>query len=138
MDQLKDRLQKALALSGKTQADLARHCGVTPASVADWFSSETKNMKSVPLLLAAELLNVRPLWLARGQPPMLTRYGEIAPASVVQAKESRSDEWPFRFITPARWMRLPPIDRARIETFADATLQAWEARHPDKSNGTSG
>lgn len=39
-----------------------------------------------------------------------------------------ASKWPFKNIAEARWLTLPASERQRIETFADATMQAWEAR----------
>lgn len=81
MDTLAQRMQKALDAKSAThnkvftQADLARHCGVKGPSVSDWFTGETKKLKSETLLLAADFLEVSPQWLATGRPPMLA--GEV-------------------------------------------------------------
>ncbi|QWA52917.1 sulfurtransferase [Pseudomonas amygdali pv. lachrymans] len=50
-----------------SQAALARACGVTAPSVNDWVSGKTKTIEGQNLLLAADFLQVVPLWLATGK-----------------------------------------------------------------------
>nr|WP_189666761.1 S24 family peptidase [Pseudomonas amygdali] len=50
-----------------SQAALARACGVTAPSVNDWVSGKTKTIEGQNLLLAADFLQVLPLWLATGK-----------------------------------------------------------------------
>lgn len=138
MSTLADRLTLALKAHGGTQAELARACQVKPPSVADWFSGETKSLKGLSLLRAAAFLHVDALWLATGEGEMRPSAPGVRAPAPAPVMEGPSADWPFRFITPKRWRDLPSTERARVETFADATLQAWEARNPDKSNGTAG
>lgn len=72
MRTISERLQIALdAMTPRgSQADLMRACGVSNASVSNWFSGKTKSIKGLNLLLAAEYLGVRPIWLAAGTGPM--------------------------------------------------------------------
>lgn len=46
--------------------DLAKACGVAPASVSDWRNGETQTIEGLNLIKAAEFLNVRAKWLADG------------------------------------------------------------------------
>lgn len=135
---LAQRLTLALKAHGGSQAELARACQVKPPSVADWFSGETKALKGLSLLRAAAFLHVEALWLATGEGSMNPTATEARASAPSPVMEGPSPDWPFRIITPKRWSSLPVTERARVETFADATLQAWEARNPDKSNGTVG
>ena len=65
------RINKALREAGDvTHADLARVCGISSASVSNWFTGETKSLKGPNLLAAASLLRVSPHWLAEGRGPM--------------------------------------------------------------------
>lgn len=71
MTSLATRLQKALAQKPDgSQAELARHCKTSAASVSNWFTGETKTLKAQSLVLAAEYLSVRPRWLLDGRGPM--------------------------------------------------------------------
>lgn len=62
---MKDRIAEASAgLPRGWQADLARHCGVKPPSVAEWRSGKTKELTGSNLLLAADYFKVSPKWLS--------------------------------------------------------------------------
>lgn len=62
---LKDRIAEASeGLPRGWQADLARHCGVKPPSVAEWRSGKTKELTGSNLLLAADFFKVSPKWLS--------------------------------------------------------------------------
>ncbi|WP_235667984.1 helix-turn-helix domain-containing protein, partial [Pseudomonas amygdali] len=68
MSTFKERLKLAMAGPPKvSQAALARACGVTAPSVNDWVSGKTKTIEGQNLLLAADFLQVVPLWLATGK-----------------------------------------------------------------------
>lgn len=67
MTTLAERVREALARYPKlSQADLARAAEVSPASVSDWLSGETKSMKADKLRLAAEFLGCDRDWLGFG------------------------------------------------------------------------
>lgn len=63
---LKDRLSQALAASGEKKIELARFCGVSHPSVANWFNGRTKELSSVHALKAAQFLGVSVTWLTTG------------------------------------------------------------------------
>lgn len=68
MSTFKERLKLAMAGPPKvSQAALARACGVKAPSVNDWVSGKTKTIEGQNLLLAADFLQVAPLWLATGK-----------------------------------------------------------------------
>lgn len=67
---LGDRLRQALAKANKKPAHLAAACEVSAASVSDWLSGETKNLKGPNLYSAARFLDVNAEWLATGEGPM--------------------------------------------------------------------
>lgn len=64
---LGERVKQALA--GRSQAALARACGVKPPSVNDWVTGKTKTIEGAHLLNAASFLGVSPKWLAEGIGP---------------------------------------------------------------------
>jgi transcriptional regulator with XRE-family HTH domain len=70
---LKARLKLALSHDGKkrTQAELARACGIKPPSVSSWFSGETLSLEGENLVRAAGYLGVNPHWLAIGEGQMV-------------------------------------------------------------------
>lgn len=76
---LADRLTRALAESGLTQAELARACGVKPPSVSGWLSGKSKFLRGENLLSAAAALGVRQQWLATGDGPMKDDSSTTAP-----------------------------------------------------------
>ena len=140
MQSLAARLTSALdAKTGATQAALARACNVTPASVADWFSGETKTIKAGPLLRAAKYLDVEPLWLLEGSGPrtrdspdgLYTAHME----SSVEEPRAIYNLWPFT-ADREQFDHLPPDDRARVDGFISATVSAHLARTPQKKRRT--
>jgi transcriptional regulator with XRE-family HTH domain len=143
MRALKDRLEWAMDRAGLSQADLARACRVKPPSVTNWLNGETRTLKAGPAVRAALALGVQPLWLIDGEGPRevestgTAAYVAYAAAAPPAAHE-RDEPWPFRNISATRWHALPNLDRQRIETFIEATLQAWEARDDPKSLGVAG
>ena len=69
MSTLAERMSEALKESGMTQRELARACGVSPASVNNWLSGQTKSLKAATAHRAAEALKVSALWLSEGIGP---------------------------------------------------------------------
>lgn len=79
MNTLAERIRKALDESGGvTQADIARACGISTASVNNWFTGATKSLKGENLLRAAAILKVSPTWLSSGK-------GNMHPGGAVYA-----------------------------------------------------
>lgn len=70
MSTLSSRLKLALRDAGMTQADLARACGISRASVADQVTGATKSMRASTAAKAARALGVRVEWLINGIGPM--------------------------------------------------------------------
>lgn len=112
-----ERLLQCIADRGATQADVARHAGISAASVSDWATGKTQagHVKAEPLLRAAAYLQVHPLWL-------LTGIGQRAPAapSVVMLPAAEPPArygpgWPFARIDPARLLALSAQERAQLE-----------------------
>lgn len=78
---LADRIK--LALEGppkKTQAALAKACGVSAPSVNGWTSGESKTLEAANLLKAAAFLEVSPKWLAEGVGPMRQNSSVVPPS----------------------------------------------------------
>lgn len=68
---LSERLKEAMKGPPKvTGRALAKACGVSPPSVSDWLTGNSKSMDGPNLIAAAEYLKVRPKWLAEGIGPM--------------------------------------------------------------------
>lgn len=64
------RLAEAFRRSSLKKADIARACGISRASVSDWFTGATKEVTGPNLVALAGALNVNPRWLATGKGPM--------------------------------------------------------------------
>lgn len=61
-----DRIQWAIQRSGKAKKTIATECGVTPASVSQWLSGETKALRPDSLFALAKATGVDPEWLGTG------------------------------------------------------------------------
>lgn len=61
-----DRIQWAIQRSGKAKKLIAKECGVTPASVSQWLSGETKALRPDSLFALAKATGVDPEWLGTG------------------------------------------------------------------------
>ena len=72
MSTLAERMKKALLVSGISQQELAKACGVTHSSVSFWVSGKTKALKAESANKAAACLGVSPRWLAEGVGEMKT------------------------------------------------------------------
>lgn len=103
------------------QADLARACKVKPPSVHAWFSGETKKLQAMPLLDAAEFLNVSPRWLATGRGPMRPSLHMVAEPS------ARYDIWPMSRLSREEYFSLPLKQREQIEQYALLIYRDWHA-----------
>ena len=71
MTSLADRFSYALSEAKKKRSDLsksvlAKHCGVRPSTVTDWFSGKTQTISRPYGEKAAELLSVSASWLIAG------------------------------------------------------------------------
>jgi hypothetical protein len=76
---LGDRVKRALEGPPKrSQAALAKACGVHPVSVNDWVHDRTQRIEGAHLLNAAAFLGVNPRWLADGLGPMRSPSSEGA------------------------------------------------------------
>lgn len=95
--ELKDRMAKAIQRSGKTKAELARHCGVTRPAVSKWCNGNSKSIDAALAVKAATFLGVSAEWLATGRgelPPEGDPVGAIydedeVPAGYVNVPEYR-------------------------------------------------
>lgn len=66
-ERVAEALEQAQAIAPyKNKAGLAKHCGIRPSSVTDWFSGKTKTIGYKHAILAAEYLQVSASWLADG------------------------------------------------------------------------
>jgi phage repressor protein C with HTH and peptisase S24 domain len=64
-----ERLRYAINKRGVTATDLARACGIKPASVSGWTSGDTKTMEAGNALRVSEYLQINLPWLLLNHPP---------------------------------------------------------------------
>jgi phage repressor protein C with HTH and peptisase S24 domain len=64
-----ERLQEALAESGMTQTELASRVGVSSASVSDWLSGKSKDIKGSHAYKIERALNISLAWLFDNEGP---------------------------------------------------------------------
>ncbi|MBL0720210.1 helix-turn-helix domain-containing protein [Piscinibacter sp. Jin2] len=121
MSSLADRLKRALARKpGTSQAGLAAYCGVKAPSVSQWFSGETKTLKSSSLRKAAEYLGCSRDWLETG---LGLPEWEGTIASSPTAEEPRPDydsDWPFKSFNASDIRALPADQLQMIESYIRA------------------
>ncbi len=148
MSTLSTRLAEALEAAQltapyKNKAGLAKHCGLSPSSMTDWFSGKTKAINYKHALRAAEYLGVNASWLAEGIGAMRSTSvqvyedtGEgaalpdpnyiVIPQYHVQASAGPGNENPvfeevdgkeYGFIKPRSWFQLHQINPENCKTF---------------------
>lgn len=64
-----ERIARAIALSGKRKGQIAEECGVSPSSVTQWISGESKSLKPENLFALASATGFSAQWLAVGEGP---------------------------------------------------------------------
>lgn len=117
MSNLAQRLEKALSHSpGKTQAGLARACGIKPPSVSDWMHGKTKSVEGSNLIKASEYLGVRSKWLATGLGPMTATQTIGTIEAREDAKIYEINQWPFKTIDSATWQKLTDQQKTTVES----------------------
>lgn len=78
METLSERVQRAMVKRGQpSQADLARACKVTTASVSDWITGKTKSLSARTARLAAAYFGCDRDWIGQGigQPNWIESHG---------------------------------------------------------------
>lgn len=114
METLGERLEKALAASEKTQTELAAALGISKASVSDWITGKTKNIRMANLVTAAKILDVRTEWLASGKGEMRASgltADEQRLLSLFRRMDSERQEETLRYAAYARTIsNSAPID----------------------------
>ena len=91
-ESFKTRLRWALEshVPPVTQAELARHLGISIQAVSQWMSGLTKSPRRAVLARAANYLNVRLEWLAYARGPM--RASDVAATDATQPPSSGARE----------------------------------------------
>jgi phage repressor protein C with HTH and peptisase S24 domain len=88
MSTLQERIAEvAKDLPRGWKAQLARHCNVSPPSVSDWTTGQTKTLVGSNLLKASEFFGVHPDWLASGKRPKYLNAQEVGGGAISIAKD---------------------------------------------------
>ena len=82
MNTWNERLAYALAIRGKSAADLSKGIGVRAPSISEWLNSQTREMTARNLLLVSKFLSVNPFWLILGEGQMDDTQNPIAAAKL--------------------------------------------------------
>jgi phage repressor protein C with HTH and peptisase S24 domain len=93
-----DRLRIAIEKRGVTATEVARACGIKPASVSGWTSGDTKTMEASNALRVSEYLKINLQWLLLNQPPSGlddVASGQIAVMQTTASYNARSVEVPL-------------------------------------------
>ena len=102
-------------------ADFARQCTVSSATISDWINDKigANNVKAAPLLRAAAVLEVNPMWLLMGS-------GRRDPASptvlTVEQPRGAYSHWPFERVPPEKYYALPREIQLGIQMMIDGVL----------------
>lgn len=76
-----DRIREAVEASGKKKKEIAKECGVSPPSISQWITGETKNIKPDNLFALSRATGYSAEWLATGRGEKLIRVDEAHRAS---------------------------------------------------------
>lgn len=74
MPTLADRVKEAIEISGVSVSAIAERCGITPQSVYQWISGETKEIDGGNLVELAELTGYEARWIAKEAGPKKRIY----------------------------------------------------------------
>ncbi|MDU8542931.1 helix-turn-helix domain-containing protein [Pseudomonas amygdali] len=108
-----------------SQAALARACGVTAPSVNDWVSGKTKTIEGQNLLLAADFLQVLPLWLATGKGRMRKTDAADEDSSQLSGEQSNFE----MTAQPDRMYRYPVVSTVAAGAWSEAVEPGFSDRY---------
>lgn len=83
-----DRLKAARDRAKISNTVIARHCGISDASVSDWMSGKTKQISAEHLLSTCKLLGVSPFFVMLGEEDAMTTVGAVASDTNINATET--------------------------------------------------
>lgn len=112
--ELRDRLEEALRISGKSRVALAEEIGVTVASVSHWMLGKVQTIRGPTAARIEAATGVRATWLMTGQGPKLVNESQNGWNAAVGAS-------PIPCITPslaAAWPDEP-------NPYAQGNTPAW-------------
>ncbi|UBZ00229.1 helix-turn-helix domain-containing protein [Pseudomonas cannabina pv. alisalensis] len=114
-----------------SQAALARACGVTAPSVNDWVSGKTKTIEGQNLLLAADFLQVAPLWLATGKGRMRKTDTADEDSSQFSGEQSNVE----MAEQPTRMYRYPVVSEVAAGAWAEV-VEPYPNGYSDRYEAT--
>lgn len=106
-----DRLKHALQLADMKPAELARRCHVSTATVSDWRSGETKQLKAENADKICKVLNLSQSWLLHGKGEMTINQD----TAVKQVSESTAEY----NLSPRLKAILPELDQEGLNKLDD-------------------
>lgn len=112
---------------------LAKACGVKPASVSGWLSGKSKSMEGSNLLAAARLLNVDPDWLATGV-GRKERFTGVA-QELARYDIHHAGSWPFHTVSLAEVNDLTQFELGQVEGFIKGLRPSARPDDRKSSNG---
>lgn len=124
MSTLAQRMKEAIDDAKVIPADVARACHITPTSVSNWLTGETKSLKAATAMRAAEFLGVNQMWLAEGRGPKRPTDAYLPPeSSNVSAGPGRLSRVPLiSSVQAGMWTEI-------IDHFQPGEAEAWLECH---------
>lgn len=94
---LSTRIKEAIAVTGKTQADIARETGISQSAINQWLSGRTKALKADSAIALEKATGVRAAWIAKGVGPKLLEQSPTvnAPLPVLLVSWKQASIWAF-------------------------------------------
>ena len=102
MENIHQRVTRAVTGSGHTASSVARKIGVSPEAVGQWMKGPTKNLRNENLFALADATGFSARWIGTGQGPEIERYS-TAVKHVLSVMEN-----------------LPPAEQDKLARLADA------------------
>lgn len=115
MKTLRERLVYAMELADIRQVDIANSVGVSAASVNDWLSGKSQNIRGENLVKVAKLLKVDSNWLATG-------FGQM------------DTKWPFKKIQPEDLECLPEEVLEDLEEIISLQVKKYKHKTNKKAS----
>jgi transcriptional regulator with XRE-family HTH domain len=113
MENIHQRVTRAVTASGHTASSVARKIGVSPEAVGQWMKGPTKNLRNENLFALADATGFSARWIGTGQGPEIDRYSSEAVRHVLSVMES-----------------LPPAEQNKLSRMADAFAGPPANDHP--------
>ncbi|WP_338910744.1 helix-turn-helix domain-containing protein [Mycetohabitans rhizoxinica] len=127
--ELADRLKEVMRERRvKSQSALGRMSGVPQPTINRLLRGHTENPDSDTIAKLAIALSIHAEWL-------LTGRGEKELPHATNPGARIRGTWPFAF-PQHRFDALPREHKDRVETYALATVEMWEASQPKRNTGT--